>query len=62
MNEQESINRACAETVETIFKVFFGEFTSACGDPEAEEAAKDRFRKGINHTRHVREVALALIP
>ena len=49
MNEQESIQRAYAETVETIFKVFFGEFTSAHGDPEAEQGAKERFCKGIVH-------------
>lgn len=62
MNEQEFINTAYAETVETLFKVFFGEFTSAHGDPDAEQGAKDRFRKGINHARHVRELALALVP
>jgi hypothetical protein len=62
MNEQEFINTAYAETVETLFKVFFGEFTSAHGDPDAEQGAKDRFSKGINHARHVRELALALVP
>ncbi|HEY2922599.1 MAG TPA: hypothetical protein VGK77_26770 [Candidatus Binatia bacterium] len=62
MNEQESINRAYGETVETLFKVFFGEFTSARGDPDAEQGAKDRFSKGIVHARHVRELALVLVP
>ncbi len=62
MSEQESINRAYAETVETIFKVFFGAFTSAQGSPDAEQAAKDRFQNGIAHARHVRDLALTLIP
>ena len=53
MNEQESIRRAYGETVETIFKVFFGEFASAHGDLEAEQGAKERFRKGIVHAQHV---------
>jgi len=44
MNEQESIQRAYSKTVEPIFKVFFGEFTSAHGDLEAEQGAKERFR------------------
>jgi len=46
MTEQESINRAYAETVETVFKVFFSAFTSAQGSPDAEQAAKDRFQNG----------------
>ena len=62
MNEQESIQRAYAETVETVFKVFFGEFTSAHGDPEAEQGAKKRFRKGIVHAQHVHDLALTLVP
>jgi len=61
MNEQESIRRAYGETVETIFKVFFGEFTPAHGDPEAERGAKERFRKGIV-PQHVRDLALTLVP
>ena len=61
MSEQESINRAYGETVETIFKVFFGEFTSAHGNPDAEQGAMDRFQKGIVHARHVRDMALALL-
>ena len=55
MNEQESIQRAYGETVEAIFKVFFGEFTSAHGDLEAEQGANERFRKGIVHAQHVRD-------
>lgn len=62
MSEQESINRAYAETVETLFKVFFGAFTSAEGSPDAEQAAKDRFQNGIAHPRHVRDLALELVP
>jgi hypothetical protein len=62
MTEQESIDRAYAETVETLFKVFFGAFTSAQGSPDAEQAAKDRFQIGIAHARHVRDLPLALLP
>ena len=62
MNEQESIQRAYAETVETVFKVFFGEFTSAHGDPEAERGAKERSRKGIVHAQHVRDLPLTVVP
>lgn len=61
MNEQESINRAYGDTVETIFRVFFSEFTSAHGNPEGEQGAKERFQKGIVHARHVRDMALALL-
>jgi hypothetical protein len=62
MTEQESINRAYGETVETLFKVFFSEFTSAHDDPHSEQGAKNRFSKGIVHARHIRELALALVP
>jgi hypothetical protein len=62
MSEQESINRAYGATVETIFQVFFNEFTSAHGDSDTEQGAKDRFQKGIVHARHVRDLALALVP
>jgi hypothetical protein len=62
MTERESIDRAYAETVETLFKVFFGAFTSAEGSSDAEQAAKDRFQKGVVHARHVRDLALALLP
>lgn len=62
MSEQESIKRAYAETVETIFKVFFSEVTAAHGDSDAEQSAKERFQKGIVHARHVRDLALALVP
>jgi hypothetical protein len=61
MSEQESIKQAYSETVETIFKVFFNEFTSAHGNPDAEQGAKERFQKGIGHARHVRDLALALV-
>lgn len=61
MAEQESINCAYGDTVETLFKVFFGEFTSAHGDPAAEQGAKERFRNGIVHARHVRDLALTLL-
>jgi len=62
MNEQDLIKRAYGETVETMYKVFFNEFTMAHGDEDTEKAAKERFRKGILHARHVREIALALVP
>jgi len=61
MAERESIDRGYGETVETLFKVFFAEFTSARGDPAGEEGAKERFRNGIVHARHVRDLALALL-
>ena len=62
MNEQESIDRAYSATVETLFKVFFEAFTTAQGSPEAEQGAKTRFQNGIVHARHVRDMALALVP
>lgn len=62
MGERDSIERGYGETVETLFKVFFGEFTSARGDSAAEEGAKERFRKGIMHARHVRDLAYSLVP
>jgi hypothetical protein len=62
MNEEESIKKAYGDTVETLYKVFFGEFTTAHGNPDGEQDAKDRFRKGILHARHVRDLALGLLP
>lgn len=61
-NDETLINRAYGDTVENLYKVFFNEFTMAHGDADTEQAAKERFRKGINHARHVRELALALVP
>lgn len=43
MSETESIDYGYGETVETLFKVFFGEFTSARGDLAAEQSAKTAF-------------------
>lgn len=62
MIEQESIDRAYGYTVEILFRVFFEAFTSAQGSADAEQAAKARFQNGITHARHVRELALALLP
>ena len=62
MSEKESIDHGYGETVETLFKVFFSEFTLARGDSSGEEGAKERFRNGIVHARHVRELALSLLP
>jgi len=62
MSEQDLIKRAHGDTVETLYKVFFNEFTMAHGDDNSEKAAKERFRKGILHARHVLELALALVP
>lgn len=62
MSEQEAIDRAYAATVETLFRVFFDGFTSAQGSAQAEQAAKARFQNGIVHVRHVRDLALDLIP
>jgi hypothetical protein len=44
------------------FQSIFGEFTSAHGDLEAEQGAKERFRKGIVHAQHVRDLPLTLVP
>jgi len=62
MTEQESIERAYAATVETLFRVFFEAYTSAQGSAEAEQAAKLRFQNGIAHARHVRDLALEWMP
>lgn len=62
VDEQESIDRGYAATVETLFRVFLDAFTSAQGSAEAEQAAKLRFQHGIVHARHVRDLALELIP
>ena len=62
MSEQESIDRAYGATVETLFRVFFEAFTTAQGSADAEQAAKARFQNGIVHARHVRDLALSLLP
>ena len=61
MNEQESIRRAYGETVET-FQSIFWRIHFAHGDLEAEQGAKERFRKGIVHAQHVRDLPLTLVP
>lgn len=61
MNEK-LIQQAYADTVVTVYKVFFGEFTAALADEDEAQKAKDRFRKGIAHARHVRDLALAFCP
>ena len=45
MNEQELIHRAYGDTVETLYKVFFSEFTMAHGDEDTENAPKNAFAK-----------------
>ena len=45
MNEQELIDRAYGDTVETLYKVFFSEFTMAHGDEDSENAPKNAFAK-----------------
>jgi len=62
MSEKESIEQAYSYTVETLFRVFFEAFTTAQGNDDAEQAAKARFQKGIIHARHVRDLALSLLP
>lgn len=62
MNERELIQQAYADTVITVYKVFFGEFTAALADEDEAQKAKDRFRKGIAHARHVRDLAFGLLP
>jgi hypothetical protein len=61
-DDKTAIDRAYGDTIENLFTVFFNEFTMAHGDADSEHAAKERFRKGILHARHVREIALALVP
>lgn len=56
------ITRAYDGTLETLYKVFFSEITMAHGDADTEQAAKDRFRNGLLHARHVQELALDLVP
>ncbi|HWH79680.1 MAG TPA: hypothetical protein VNT76_20010 [Candidatus Binatus sp.] len=62
MDEKELIKNFYAGTVENLYKVFFNEFTLAHGDSDAEQSAKERFKKGILHARHIRDLALDLVP
>lgn len=62
MNEQNAIERAYGQAVESLFKAFYDDFTSANGSPNAEEGAKQRFRKGITHARRARDLALEILP
>jgi len=62
MNEKDAIERAYGQAVESLFKAFYDDFTSANGSPNAEEGAKQRFRKGINHARRARDLALEILP
>jgi hypothetical protein len=62
MNERELIQQAYAETVATVYRVFFGEFTAALGNSDQEQKVKNNFQKGIIHARHVRDLALGLLP
>lgn len=61
-DDKSCIDGAYGATSENLFKVFFNEFTMTHGDPDTEHAAQERFREGILHARHVRELAVALAP
>jgi hypothetical protein len=60
MNEL-SLSREPTAKPSRRFKVL-QRITSAHGDPEAERGAKERFRKGIVHAQHVRDLPLTLVP
>ena len=62
MNEQDAIERAYSQAVESLFKAFYDDFTAANGSPNAEEGAKERFRNGIIHARQAHKIALELLP
>ena len=62
MTEQDAIERAYGQAVESLFKAFYDDFSSANGSPNAEEGAKRRFRNGIVHVRRARELALEILP
>ncbi|HEX9452847.1 MAG TPA: hypothetical protein VGA27_00770 [Candidatus Binatia bacterium] len=62
MDEKELIKTAYAGTIENLYQVFFNEFTLAHGDADSEHAAQERFKKGLIHARHVRDLALELVP
>lgn len=62
MTDNDVIEEAYRAALKDIFRVFFGSYTNAQGDPEGESDAERAFRKGVQHARHVRDRALAVLP
>lgn len=62
MNEKEAIDNAYQSTMSAIFSVFYQSYTNAKGNPQAEQDAEERFKKGVLHLRHIYQRASELLP
>jgi len=62
MDDKGQIQEAYGAMIQLIFRVFFESFTAAHGDTEQEHGAEARFKEGITHARHIRNLAIALLP
>ncbi len=62
MSETDLIYKVYEESFRNAYVAFFNAYTDAQGDGEGEDDAKRRFQAGITHARHVRDLAISLIP
>lgn len=60
--DQEVVQSAYEQLLETLFATFFSSCNGAMSDPAAATEAEQRFKMGVLHARHVRDRALALLP
>ena len=61
MSEQELIQKSYEQSIQELYKTFYDTFTFALGDLGQEQQAQNRFRVGIEHAKHVRDLALSLL-
>ena len=62
MNEREVIQKAFEASLSQVYMAFREAYTNAQGNPAAEQKAITKFRDGVVHVRHVRDLALANLP
>ncbi len=62
MTEKDLVQAAYEATFALAYRAFYDAYTSASGDKAKEADAEARFQFGVNHARHIRERALALLP
>lgn len=61
MDDQAQIQAAYGAMIQLLFKVFFESYTAAQGNSDQERAAEERFKIGLDHARHIRDRAFAIL-
>ncbi len=62
MNDGNIIQAAYEDTVRRAYHSFFEAYTNARGNKGEEQIAEEHFQRAISHARHIRSVALSLVP